>query len=133
MDFFRKIKFLRYALALIMGVVILNNSIDSPDSIYSRTIVGTNIKDSKNINDIETIYELITEVFLNMENHVPESDEADYEQILKKKDFLCNALILNLELLYCKNKPGSYPKTNQKIVLTFFDISSPPPDCHFFY
>lgn len=72
MDFLRKSKTIKLVW-FILAVHILNSSIDPPD------IMPDSVPENLNINEIESIAELVAEDILNMENALPEHDEHDSE------------------------------------------------------
>jgi hypothetical protein len=128
LNFFRKCAKLKIGFTLILALLTLNLSIDTPDSSYSKISYSNHIKENLEINDIETLYELITEVFLGMDNHIEEGDEFEYEEIFKKIHLLFFQKLtnnvfevteLNKTKLLCK--PFFIENISRKIY-------SPPPE-----
>lgn len=69
---------------LFIAILIFNYSIDIPDEF------GDEVVENLAFNDIESITELVLEVFMGIENAVPEHDEDDSEdgyKSAKKIDF----------------------------------------------
>lgn len=71
-------KIIRYNLLLkylwgLLAFLIFNYSIDAPD------LYGDSIPEDITYNDIESITELVLEIFIGIENAVPEHDEDDSE------------------------------------------------------
>lgn len=58
---------------IFLALLMFNNSIDAPD------FYGDEIAEDLSYNDIESITELVLEVFIGIENAVPEHDEDDSE------------------------------------------------------
>ena len=84
LNFFRNSTKLNTFITIIVALLTINLSIDTDDSFYSKTSFNNNIKDNLEINDIESLYELITEVLLGIDNHLEEGDEFEYEELIKK-------------------------------------------------
>lgn len=81
-------------------------------------------------NEIETIYELITELALDWEDHVPENQQNDEEDLRKFIPWVWNCYKFPLEA------PSNYTRTTQQIYPVkigalekmYGKIPTPPPD-----
>ena len=86
MQVLRNTKILRY-FNLIIGLVILNISVDSPD-------FNKNFPEDLSLNDQESIVEIVIEKILGFEDAIPEYEDSDNENHLVKKDFSLDNYVL---------------------------------------
>jgi hypothetical protein len=92
--------------ALLLALLILNFSVDPPDSNFTLIYQNNQVKEDISKNDIENLYEFITEMLLGMDNHVTEYDDSDQELQIKKIDLMIlNDLLLHPEaFIHCIKK-----------------------------
>ncbi len=115
-------------ISALMALLILNISIDSPDSYYTLSGGWAHGQENLSMNDIESIYEFTTEVIFGLDDHVPETDDHDSDFLQKKLDiFLVNhtgCLIrkpVSLSLMH-------FLTPVRRVASPLLDTATPPPD-----
>ncbi|UAB83785.1 hypothetical protein INR75_16650 [Zunongwangia sp. SCSIO 43204] len=122
MQIFRNNKTLRY-FSLIIGLVILNISVDSPD-------FNKKFPEDLNLNDQESIVEIVIEKILGFENAIPEYEDSDSENQLVKKDFSVDNYVLdkNSEVFFDISLQKLMNSEYQHKYYNFYpEVTSPPP------
>ncbi|WP_154856299.1 hypothetical protein [Cyclobacterium xiamenense] len=111
-----------------MAIYVLNCSVDMPDEHADH------VPEDLQINDQESIVELILEVGLGMEDAIPEQEDADADQENSlKKPFSFDLLLffdsshIRLRFISCIQSDFSLNNLGG-IRPGFFEIPSPPPD-----
>lgn len=111
-----------------MAIYVLNCSVDMPDEHADH------VPEDLQINDQESIVELILEVGLGMEDAIPEQEDADADQENSlKKPFSFDLLLffdsshIRLRFISCIQSDFSLNNLGE-IRPGFFEIPSPPPD-----
>ena len=112
------------AMALLMALYVFNFSIDSPDGHPDS------VAEDLSVNDIESVYELVAETILGIENAVEERDERDpddgssfqfkkfYTTLVSSVQIKAADYIFDLHI-YKHNCPD--------LEIRFTEIDSPPP------
>lgn len=115
-----------------LALLVLNSSADTREHLNNYVWNGESYVESHTHNDIESIYELITEITLGLEDHLPEAgDSADEEQGSAGFDCagLCfHELKLNHPTVYAGRPSGFYSGSNSNNVSL---VITPPPDRFF--
>ncbi|MFC6860134.1 hypothetical protein [Zunongwangia atlantica] len=122
MQIFRNNKTLRY-FSLIIGLVILNISVDSPD-------FNKKFPEDLNLNDQESIVEILIEKILGFENAIPEYEDSDSENQLVKKDFSVDNYVLDKkpEIFFDISLQKLMNSEYQHKYYNFYpEVTSPPP------
>ncbi len=122
MQIFRNNKTLRY-FSLIIGLVILNISVDSPD-------FNKKFPEDLNLNDQESIVEIVIEKILGFENAIPEYEDSDSENQLVKKDFSVDNYVLDKksEVIFDISLQKLMNSEYQHKYYNFYpEVTSPPP------
>ncbi len=122
MQIFRNNKTLRY-FSLIIGLVILNISVDSPD-------FNKKFPEDLNLNDQESIVEIVIEKILGFENAIPEYEDSDSENQLVKKDFSLDNYVLDKksEVFFDISLQKLMNSEYQHKYYNFYpEVTSPPP------
>jgi hypothetical protein len=93
------------ALVWLLIVMVLNSSIDLAHSLQKHGYPAHDTGEATAYNEINTLYELITEVIIGLEDHVGEEDRPDTDPGLKKTDswhiaFLISEIPLHAVSLY---------------------------------
>ena len=120
------------SLLALLTLLVLNSSVDTREHLSSYVWNGETYIESPAHNDIESIYELITEITLGWDDHVPEADDStDEEQ--GSVGFDCvklpfQELRLNHPLIH-KGSLFSFYSGSNGTNISF--VITPPPD-HFF-
>lgn len=114
--------------SLLLALLILNCSVDAPDSNFCLVYQDYQFKEDVSKNDIENLYEFITEMLLGIDNHVTEYDDSDHEFGLKKIDI---TVLIELALHPQAFRPyikTTYPSFS--VSLTWEIMKNPylPPD-----
>jgi hypothetical protein len=115
-------------LAFLLAILILNCSVDPPDSEFTLIYQNNQVKEDISKNDIENLYEFITEMLLGIDDHVAEYDDSDQEFEIKKMDLtILNDLELHLETFieYIKTV---YPPFSVSPACEFVSSQYIPPD-----
>lgn len=110
----------------IMGLYLLNISVDPPD------LTPQQIPEDLSFNDQESIIEIVIEQVLGYEDAIKEYDDNDTEDHNKKKDVKIDLLYSHTTLLKSTNKlfkktVNQYFTYNNHYSNGFIDIDSPPP------
>ncbi len=113
-------------MSLFMALYILNLSVDAPDAHIHA------VKDNLNINDQESVIEIIVEKVLDFENAIPEYDDDDTESSLKKEKsntfYLIPALVVQQHNRYHFVTVKKFYHYIENTAESCFEIPSPPPD-----
>ena len=111
-------------MALLMALYVFNFSIDSPDG-HPDTVA-----EDLSVNDIESVYELVAETILGIENAVEERDERDpddgssfqfkkfYTTLVSSVQIKAADYIFDLHI---------YKHICPALAIRFREIDSPPP------
>ncbi|MGV3767175.1 MAG: hypothetical protein ACO1NW_13670 [Chitinophagaceae bacterium] len=120
------------SLLALLALLVLNSSADTREHLSSYVWNGETYIESPAHNDIESIYELITEITLGWDDHLPEADDsADEEQCSVGFDCVklpFQELHFNHPEIHAGN-PFSFYSCSNGINLSF--VPTPPPDGHF--
>jgi hypothetical protein len=122
-------KRLSNALVSLIALMVLNFSVDTAFDPVPVKWNGTEYTEDPNFNDIESIYELVTECWLDMDDDfVPEQDDDDgYETGKTLKEWVCtpplqlSALSISYGKYYAEHIVPSYPSIS-------IEVTIPPPD-----
>ncbi len=110
--------------AYILTLLLLNSSVD----VIERSVYKPWEEQQHNFNEIESLVELITEIGLNMNDIIPESDGED-NQSLKGKQVLKFIQIRSLNFLYKSFKSKTFNQlyySNYQLLES--SIFIPPPE-----
>ncbi len=81
-------------LVSLIALLILNYSVDTPDPLAYTLPNG---KENLSKNDIESVYEYVTECMMDLDDFVPETDDGDETKVSKKAfDWLVTNLFIEL-------------------------------------
>ncbi len=122
MQVFRNTKILRY-FSLIIGLVILNISVDSPD-------FNKKFPEDLSLNDQESIVEIVIEKILGFEDAIPEYEDSDNENHLVKKNFSLDNYVLDKrpEFIFDVSLQKLLNSEYQHKYYNFYpEVTSPPP------
>lgn len=113
----------------VFALLIFNISIDPPDLLVNLDN-DVELEEDLNINEMESVAELILEKGFELQDALPESDDPDSDNILKKIHFF-NLINENLTLKFII--PFKEIIINSfsyfiNINTIFFKITSPPPE-----
>ena len=112
-----------------LAIMIFNSSIDSPDTKYTMVLKDGIYQEDLSKNDIETLFEFITELLLGHANAVKETDDQENDLIIKKTLLSLTAECSDILKTYPSEikisfKPGELLKPSKILI----DIPYPPPD-----
>ena len=116
------------ALVAIIALLVLNCSVDTAYDPVAMKWDGKEYSEDATFNDIESIYELVTECWMDMDDFVPEQEEEDgYELGKTFKDWVAQPMV---EYSLLKNTfTQNYPPHNTSIYLSISEeVNIPPPD-----
>ncbi len=117
------------ALVTLIALLVLNYSVDTAYDPVPMKLNGHAYAEDLTFNDIESIYELVTECWMDMDDDfVPEQDDEDGYEINKTlKDWTCEIpTIYHITTpSYIKNYEEHIGHSYTSIAL---DINLPPPD-----
>lgn len=68
-------------LVSILALLILNCSVEMPHPSIHTYWDGEDYVEDLSFNDIESIYELVTECWMGLKDHVPEAEDEDSDEI----------------------------------------------------
>ena len=102
---------------------VINISIDPIDPIMDK-LGRLNTTENLAINDIESIYELVSEQFLGLD--VPETDEDDESSIMKVIDFYFTYSSLEIKKQF-QTLRISFFTIERDLSSIVLDLTSPPP------
>lgn len=127
---YKRIKtFATKSLLALLALLVLNSSADTREHLNNYVWNGESYAESPFHNDIESIYELITEITLGWEDHLPEADDSSEEEQGSIGIDCLKLPFQELQLvhppLHCGSPSGFYSASNG-IKITF--ILTPPPD-----
>lgn len=123
----RKQRFSKALVALI-ALLVLNCSVDTAYDPVAMTWDGEEYVEDMSFNDIESIYELVTECWMDLEDFVPEQDDQDgYELGKTIKDWIA-APYLNFSLQHKVIKRYYVPHMIPTYPSVSGEIDIPPPD-----
>lgn len=114
----------------IIAILVLNCSIEAPYPQIEKKWDGKDYVEDLSYNDIESIYELVTECWMDMDNHVPEdNDDDDNEDTKVEKDYKW----LPPQFSSARKKPGIQVRDihtyHEDIYISVIaEYTSPPPD-----
>lgn len=111
-----------------MALYLLNCSVDTSD------IRPSYVPEDLNLNDQESLIEIIVEKVFNFENAIPENEDTDSEnkRVFKKTISVAFYVLPNLEvntneeILESNSDNISYNEGN--VLKPYFEIHSPPPE-----
>jgi hypothetical protein len=115
--------------AIILAVLIFNMSIDPPD-VLANLDADVELEEDLSVNEMESITEVLLEKAFDIENAVPENDDPDSDNFVKKVEVFQTVPKVNIfDRKFTEIKTGSrHSYTN----LIFSNISiecfSPPPE-----
>ena len=116
------------ALVALIALLVLNCSVDTAYDPVAMKWNGEEYTEDMSFNDIESIYELVTECWMELEDFVPEQDDRDgYELGKTVKDWIAfpypdySLQYKVAKTLYVPHSLLSYPSFSG-------DIDIPPPD-----
>lgn len=122
----KRFEVFRKLLLTVLAFIILNGSTEIANSAPQKWNGDTYTEDLS-YNDIESMYELMTECLLDLENCVPESDDHDDEQKTKlKKDWTVTQITVPLAT-FLPNIP-CFPNYDTGLVHHAHELLCPPPD-----
>lgn len=111
-------------IAYILTLLLLNSSVD----VIERSVYKPWEEQQQNFNEIESLVELITEIGLNMNDIIPESDGED-DQSLKGKQVLKYIQIRCLNFLYKEFKSITFNQLHiSHYRFLYSSIFIPPPE-----
>ncbi|RYD55320.1 MAG: hypothetical protein EOP56_16460 [Sphingobacteriales bacterium] len=124
---------IRRTLVAILALLILNGSVDTIDPISSIYWNGEDYVEDKDYNDVESIYELVTEEMLDLEDFVPEhdNDAGDVEKQVKTTTHwiaLHHYPDIPVSVHYYSCAKTHYPEITSRISTVFLARETPPPD-----
>ena len=127
MHFFR-VSYLRKLIAFFLLIAIVNTTIDPPDFLKNID-ADIELEEDLSVNEIESIAEFVLEHGMDMDNAVPETDDSDTENLLKKYE------VLNFDRQYVVDFVPTVFTLSVEHHSTFTDhfsvftlpIDSPPP------
>lgn len=111
-------------IAWVLLIQVVNLSIDPMDPISDKLGRLTHENEDLSINDIESIYELVSEQCLGIE--VPEHDEDDENSFVKVMDFFFAGNAIQISRPLTGNRVKFFP-LNQRINSIAPDLCYPPP------
>jgi hypothetical protein len=111
-----------------MSMYLFNCSVDTPDQCFDH------IPEDLQINDQESIIELVLEIGLGMDDAIPEKEDADADQKFSSKKQVTTDLYAHSNLER-RLKFNSYPTKSDRVYfstlifeLPVIPISRPPPE-----
>lgn len=113
----------------VFAILIFNISIDPPDMLVNLDN-DVELEEDLNINEMESVAEVILEQGFDIKNALPESDDPDSDNLLKKLHFFAlNKDFYKLKQLTFVSRICKNPNDNSLYYYTgFFSIISPPPE-----
>lgn len=116
------------ALVGLIALLVLNCSVDTAYDPVAMKWNGDEYVEDMSFNDIESIYELVTECWLDMEDFVPENDDRDgYELGKTFKDWIAIPYP-HFSLQHNIYTRHYVPHTITTYPSIFGEIDRPPPD-----
>jgi hypothetical protein len=125
--FFRNNSKLKITITLLVALLTFNYCIDTEDNFNNKIFHGYTLNDNLEINDVETFYELVTEVFLGIDNHVEEGNELDYEQLIKKHQIVYFEKLFLPELKFTSINITIFIHQQKFLDNLSKSVDSPPP------
>lgn len=113
----------------ILAILTLNCSVEMPHPDRFLRWDGKDYVEDLSFNDIESIYELVTECWLDMKDHVPEQNDEDNDEVKPVNNINWIAISPYVFTLY-DHKVGkqSYPPYIDHYHFAYNRKDSPPPD-----
>lgn len=122
----KRFEVLRKLLLTVLAFIILNGSTEIANSAPQKWN-GNSYTEDLSYNDIESMYELMTECLLELEDCVPESDDHDDEQKTKlKKDWTVTQITVPLSPFGPNG--ACFATYDSGLVHHTHDLLCPPPD-----
>lgn len=110
-------------IALVLLIQVINISIDPSDPVSDK-LGRLNTGEDLSINDIESIYELVSEQFLGLD--VPENDEDDENGFVKVITFYLSYWSVEIKNHYKSHRITFFAIENNFISIVL-EHTSPPP------
>lgn len=116
-------------LVSILAILTLNCSIEMPHPERYTEWDGDSYVEDLSYNDIESIYELVTECWLDMEDHVPEQNDDDNDDVkpVNTLSWIAEAtspLVFGIHHV----RKQAYPPYIDNYCFFYSRKDSPPPD-----
>lgn len=116
-------------LVSILAILTLNCSVEMPHPEQFLRWDGQDYVEDLSFNDIESIYELVTECWLDMEDHVPEQNDDDNDEVKPVNTLSWIAISPYVFALYDHSVgKQSYPPYIDNYYFFYSRKDSPPPD-----
>lgn len=115
---------IKRAISLLLALYLLNFSVDSLDAQPDH------VAEDLSYNDIESMYELILEAVLGIENAVEEHEEHDFDEertLELEKIHLYPHVGYTLPWIGFSSPSPYVPRQLQRLSSLSFDIDGPPP------
>jgi hypothetical protein len=116
----------------VLALLILNGSIDTRDLHTATFWNGSDYVEDLSFNDVESMYELVTECLLDMEDFVPEHDDdsGDTDKTSKTITHWINAnqVFFAIKAPETRAAIRVYPHMQPSFSNTFLQTETPPPD-----
>lgn len=114
----------------LIALLILNSSIDTPSNSDIMVWDGADFTEDLSYNDIESIYELLTEEILDLEDFVAEhdNDADDTEKNSKGPQQLLAILTEVYQLPVCRLPKPNYHNPKVSLLNNTLKKHVPPPD-----
>jgi len=120
--------YLRKLIAFFLLIAIVNTTIDPPDFLKNID-ADIELEEDLTVNEIESIAELVLEHGMDMDNAIPETDDSDTENLLKKYevvDFDRQYVVDFIPFFFALSLEYHSTFTDHFSVFTL-PIDSPPP------
>lgn len=116
-------------LVSVLAILTLNCSVEMQHPEQFLRWDGQDYVEDLSFNDIESIYELVTECWLDMEDHVPEQNDDDNDEVNPLNTLSWIALFPDQFKLYNGHiGEQSYPPYIDHYHFAYNRKDSPPPD-----
>lgn len=123
---------LQKMIVALLALLVLNGSIDTKDLRSATEWNGSDYVEDLSFNDVESMYELVTECLLDMEDFVPEHDDdsGDTDQTFKTATHWIAGSHIAFAVKAPDIKTGAliFPYIQPSFSKAYLRAETPPPD-----
>lgn len=124
----RKNQFIRF-FAFTLALLIFNMSVDPPDILVNMD-ADIELEEDLSVNEMESITEIVLEKGFDIDNAIPENDDPDSDNLIKKVEvFQTKTICIYFDLEFPEIIDVTiHPYTNLLFSNIFIEAFSPPPE-----
>ncbi len=114
---------------IVLALVVFNLSIDPPDMLRNLD-ADPEMEEDLSVNEIESISELLLEKGLDMENAVPETDDPDSDNFVKKAEIFSSiekCFVVQFNIHFSEKSILFFYQPSATVSI-WTEILNPPPE-----